>query len=148
METTTAIVIRDARECDVEAIVVLLGELGYESDPDVVRRNLDTMTRNGADRVFVALKDDRIVGLATYHECATLREPAPIGRITSMIVTERQRGGGIGSGLTRHIEQCAREHGCLRLEVTSALHRTEAHRFYTDRGFPQQGCRFVKHLLP
>ena len=38
------------------------------------------------------------------------------------------------------------ELGCGRIEVTSASHREEAHRFYRERGYAQQGVKFIREI--
>jgi GNAT superfamily N-acetyltransferase len=40
----------------------------------------------------------------------------------------------------------ARERGAVRISLTSALHRREAHAFYLRRGFEHTGVRLAKPL--
>ncbi|WP_116140921.1 GNAT family N-acetyltransferase [Trinickia diaoshuihuensis] len=66
------------------------------------------------------------------------------GRITSMVVDEHYRGRGIGSRLIAQAEQWFDAVGCVKLEVTSADSRLNAHRFYERHGFVRDGQRLSK----
>ncbi|HYV66355.1 MAG TPA: GNAT family N-acetyltransferase, partial [Myxococcales bacterium] len=56
------------------------------------------------------------------------------------------RGTGVGRDLVAVAEAFARDCGCERLELTSAAHRREAHRFYEKLGYSPRPVRFTKDL--
>jgi hypothetical protein len=48
--------------------------------------------------------------------------------------------------LTEAAEQAARDIPCARIEATSALHRTGAHRLYQGLGYGRTSAHFLKRL--
>jgi GNAT superfamily N-acetyltransferase len=67
-----------------------------------------------------------------------------LGRVTSLVVTERERGRGIGRRLLAAVEEYAWSNGCLRIEITSGDHRPETHRFYERVGYQLDCRRFIR----
>ena len=57
-----------------------------------------------------------------------------------------RRGKGGGGRLLGRAEELAREAGCNCLELDSAFHRTDAHRFYEREGYTKTGNTFEKEL--
>jgi GNAT superfamily N-acetyltransferase len=75
-----------------------------------------------------------------------LHRPAPVGRISMMVVDTALRSRGIGAELVGAAEQALAEQGCYMVEVTSHLRRTEAHRFYERLGYERTSVRLAKEL--
>jgi GNAT superfamily N-acetyltransferase len=59
-------------------------------------------------------------------------------------VDERVRGSGVGRVIVQAAEHWARERGCRRMVVTTALRRVDAHAFYERIGFTHTGRRYAK----
>lgn len=93
---------------------------------------------------LLALVDHEAMGLITAHLRYTVNHAAPIVQITLLVVDERARRHGVGRALVAAAEQWARDHGCRRIVVTTALHRAEAHAFYESVGYRQTGRRYGK----
>lgn len=146
--------IRFAVEADAAAISFLLGELGHPLEPAQVVRKLEAIRGSSLDRVWVAefppdaLADRReaLAGLLSFHAIQMLHTPGNLGRITALVVHPGVRGRGVGRRLVAVAEGFARDCGCERLELTSAAHRHDAHRFYAKLGFSPRPVRFVKDL--
>lgn len=97
-------------------------------------------------RLVAAEEDGRVVALAGIGREKNLY----YGRymwVYDLITTEAARSRGHGLALLRHVEDLAREEGCDVLALSSALHRTDAHRFYLDKaGMEKRSYTFVKEL--
>jgi GNAT superfamily N-acetyltransferase len=95
-------------------------------------------------RTLVATTGDEIIGLATVHVRFTINHDAPIGQLTMLVVDEKNRAHGVGRALVETAEQWARERGCKRFVVTTALRRADAHAFYERLDYKHTGRRYGK----
>jgi GNAT superfamily N-acetyltransferase len=64
----------------------------------------------------------------------------------AMVVKNKYRRLGIGRELLIALETSARQRGCVRIELTSGIHREDAHTFYEAQGYSEKRKRFVKVL--
>ena len=130
--------VRAAGPADAPAIAALLAELGYEmATADVERRQAGTAA-------LVAELDGEIAGVLTLAMVPVLHEPGDWCRITMLVVGEAARRRGLARALVTEAEAIARSRGCVRIEVTSALHRDGAHGFYRGMGYEQASEHFLK----
>jgi GNAT superfamily N-acetyltransferase len=130
--------VRVAGPADAPAIAALLAELGYETAAADVERRL---ARTAA---LVAELDGEIAGVLTLSMVPVLHEPGDWCRITMLVVGEAARRRGLARALVTEAEAIARSRGCVRIEVTSALHRDGAHGFYRGMGYEQVSEHFLK----
>jgi predicted N-acetyltransferase YhbS len=137
--------IRSAEPRDSEALSRLIGQLGYEASAAEVAERLAAMHAEGR-RVLVAELDGAVVGCLSTSVMRVLHRPAPVGRISMMVVDESLRGRGIGAELVRVAEHTLAEQGCSMVEVTSHVRRTEAHRFYERLGYERTSVRLARTL--
>ena len=139
--------IRHAEPSDAAAISGLVAELGYPSStPDEIPPRLSALNASGRATALVAEVDGRVVGLLTAHTLATLHHQKPVAWITTLVVSERARGAGVGRDLVRGAEDWARAVGATRMSVTSGSQRADAHEFYRRIGYGETGLRFGKVL--
>jgi GNAT superfamily N-acetyltransferase len=96
--------------------------------------------------VLVAELGGEVVGCLSTSVVRVLHRPAPVGRISMMVVDEAVRSRGIGAVLVRAAEQALASQGCYMVEVTSHVRRTEAHRFYERLGYERTSVRMAKEL--
>jgi GNAT superfamily N-acetyltransferase len=144
-EANASVALREASVGDAEALVPLLGELGYPTDSGTLSSRLETLVGDPAVAVFVAERDGHLVGLASMHVMPLIERP-PIARLSAIVVTAADRRTGVGRALVDRIASEARARGCDRLELTTAERRTEAHAFYRRLGFEPASRRFLKSL--
>ena len=139
--------IRTAVATDAQAIARLLDQLGYPTTPaDVPARVASVEKERGI--VLVAVdEDERVIGLASGSRQTTLHLGAEVAYITALVTDVDARGHGVGRMLVTELTQWASTHGCTRISLTSAEHRTDAHAFYPRCGFPYTGRRFSKNLV-
>jgi GNAT superfamily N-acetyltransferase len=96
--------------------------------------------------VLVAQLGGKVAGCLSTSVMRVLHRPAPVGRISMMVVDEALRSRGIGARLVRAAEAGLAALGCTMIEVTSHVRRTEAHRFYQRLGYEQTSVRLAKAL--
>jgi GNAT superfamily N-acetyltransferase len=137
--------IRDAEPRDAEAIVGLLGQLGYPAEAASVEARLERLRIVG-DRVVVAERDGEVVGLAQLHVSPTLEYDRPAAKLAALVVDASHRGEGIGRALVDAMEAEARARRCELLFLTTAARREDAHEFYRRVGLEETGKRFAKAL--
>jgi predicted N-acetyltransferase YhbS len=135
--------IRRAEPRDSAALSALIDQLGYAAEPDEVTSRLADMEAEGRI-VLVAEQDGRVIGCLSTSVMRVLHRPAPVGRISMMVVDEACRGRGIGARLVRAAEEALVAAGCQLVEVTSNLARTEAHRFYERLGYERTSVRLAR----
>jgi ribosomal protein S18 acetylase RimI-like enzyme len=138
--------IRPGKEEDAVAISDLLGQLGYPSSPDAVRRRLARLRQQEA-LVYVA-ESERVVGMIAANVIPTIERDELVARIAALVVDEEFRSLGIGEQLVERLAAEARNRGCSLVYVTSANSRERAHSFYQRFGMEQTGLRFVRRLRP
>ena len=137
--------IREAKPGDVPRLVELIHELGHEIDETAVRKNLRALAKSG-ETPLVATLDKAIVGMCGIGRRIVIHRPAPLGRITALIVAKEAQGHGIGRMLVEAAEDWFRKGGCKLVEVTSNDRRTAAHAFYRHVGYERTSMRFAKTL--
>jgi GNAT superfamily N-acetyltransferase len=136
--------VRDARPEDAAALARLCGQLGYPADESAMPSRLARLANDPQARVLVADVGGGAVGLATVHLRHTMNHEAPIAQLTLLVVDEAQRTRGVGRALVSAAEGWARERGCHRIVVTTALQRADAHAFYERVGYRHTGRRYGK----
>jgi ribosomal protein S18 acetylase RimI-like enzyme len=143
---SSEVAIREARPEDSQAIAELLGELGYPTDFSRFERRLERIERDPSSRLFVATVNDRVAGLAGFHQLPLVEHDEPGCQLTALVVGDAYRRTGVGSELVRAVEREARSRGGQRVLVNTAHHRKDAHAFYERLGFEATGLRFIKEL--
>jgi ribosomal protein S18 acetylase RimI-like enzyme len=137
--------IREAKPGDAKALVELFEYLGHPIDEKAVRKNLAALKKT-RETPLVATLDKKIVGVCGLGRRVVIHRPAPIGRITALVVAEEAQGHGIGRLLVEEVEKLLRKAGCKIVELTSNDRRTAAHAFYRHLGYERTSIRFMKKL--
>ena len=137
--------IRDAKPSDAPRLVDLITELGHEISEKQVRKNL-TALKKSAETPLVATLDKRVVAMCGISRRVVIHRPAPLGRITALIVSKEAQGEGIGRMLVDAAEEWMRKKGCQLVEITSNDRRAAAHAFYRHMGYERSSIRFFKKL--
>jgi len=140
------VTLRPARQTDAAGAASLLTELGYPSSAadaeDRLRRSLHSPT----SCCLIAEAANEAIGLMSAELVPYFPNGSTICRVTSLVVSSRHRGLGVGEKLIAAAAEFAREHHCSGIEVTSAERRGDAHRFYGKLGFSRTGFRFFRAL--
>ncbi|ONI70347.1 GNAT family N-acetyltransferase [Actinosynnema sp. ALI-1.44] len=135
---------------DAARVAALLAELGHpDNDVETVRKRLKMWDELADGAVFVFEREGDVVGVLAVSVIPFLERDGSWARIVALVTTRSARGKGIGRELTTAAEDYAREKGCLRVEVTSANRREDAHAFYRRMGYENwadRSGRFIKVL--
>lgn len=137
--------IRDAKPSDAPRLAALFRYLGHEIDEKRIRKNLAALKKSG-ETPLVATLGKKVVGACGVGRRIVIHRPAPLGRITALVVAEEAQGHGIGRMLVEAAEEWMRKRGCRLVEVTSNDRRTAAHAFYRHMGYERTSIRFAKEL--
>jgi GNAT superfamily N-acetyltransferase len=122
-----------------------LGQLGYSTDLGFLRERLKKL-RSRFDIVLVAVSGKKIMGFTSLHLMPLIHENGYICRITALVVDRDSRRKGVGMALVRKAETYAVKKGAVKVEITSADRRKEAHAFYLRLGYREYRKRFLKKL--
>jgi GNAT superfamily N-acetyltransferase len=147
----TEIRVRLARPDDWPAVADLLVELGRGVAKGTARDQTHRLQFAGHLRrlevvSLAAERRDRIVGVLDMEYHQRLGDHRPQARVNDLVVTEAERGGGVGRLLLSRAEVLARKRGCFRMALVTAGWREETHRFYQGEGWSDYGRWFVKPL--
>ena len=143
-EKQLAVFIRDAAFEDVSHCVELVKQLGYNIPPEYMKKFFSRFGKDKVDRVFVAISDEEIVGLAHVH----IREFARRATLESIVVDYKYRKRGIGKLLFNAVEEHAIERKLQILEFISSNNReSNAHQFYNKIGYGANNKAYFQKLL-
>ena len=138
--------VRAAMEADADVLARLVTQLGYPSDASQVRARLDQLAGHPDIRALVATREGEVVGMIGIMVFPAFHRDGLHGYITALVVDAAARGSGAGATLLAAAEAWFAERGVTKVNLTSALHRQEAHDFYERRGYEFNGRRYVKSL--
>jgi GNAT superfamily N-acetyltransferase len=146
-----SISVREATSNDWPGVASLLAELGR---PDV--RGLEDEDWHGGrfadylarpDTVgLVAEVDGEVAGFLDLEFRQRLNFPTPQAWIPDLVVSEEQRGRGVGAALMARAEELSKERDCWGMTLESATWRKDAHRFYLREGYDDSAYSFSKSL--
>lgn len=89
--------------------------------------------------------DGRCVGVAGWRIIATTVLTRKL-YVDDLVTDQRRRSHGVGAALLDELTERARAAGCRAIDLDSALHRQDAHRFYIRAGLPIVSFHFAKAL--
>ena len=142
----TGVAVRSARLGDADQLARLFDQLGHPQTVGALRRQLERLLADPRADVLVADDGGALIGATTYAFVPVAHDSGPWCRITTLVVDDAHRGRGIGRLLVAAAESAAREAACSRIEATSAVHRSDAHRFYERLGYGRGSSHFLKRL--
>ncbi|MFC1736169.1 GNAT family N-acetyltransferase [Candidatus Hydrogenedentota bacterium] len=140
--------IRGCKSSDFEVVLVFLEKLWPEKRLNQQRlKVVYERALASRDQDYICVEENsNVIGFCSLTMRNNLWQEGHLGHIDVLFVDEAYRGSGIGSALLNHASRLAKECGCRRVELDSAFHRKEAHRFYEANGFENRGYLFSKVL--
>lgn len=146
MDQRANVRVRPARAGDAEQISVLIAGLGFEAGPEVVGANLAFLSDRGLVPLVAEAGEEEVVGCISISVMHVLHRPAPVGRLSMLVVAPAWRGKGVGRALVEQALEVLRRAGCGLCEVTSNQALLEAHAFYEKLGFVLTSVRLARPL--
>ena len=131
--------IRIATAADVPGTLALIRELAvFEREPDAVEVTEEELTKDGFGgnahfQCFVAEIDQRIVGIALFYPCYSTWKGKSF-HLEDLIVTQSERGKGIGFELLKTFIAYAHDSGVRRIQWSVLDWNTSAIKFYEKHG--------------
>lgn len=133
--------IRKVREKDLKELCELLAHLfeqekEHKADKKKQTRGLKRIINDKKiGQIFVATKNKKIVGMINLLYLVSTSLGSRVGIIEDVIVTPKQRGKGVGSGLIGHVIKYADKKKLERLTLFTDFDNKKAHQFYKRAGF-------------
>lgn len=131
--------LREAQECDMDAVYSLYPHLLSEDDPSPGREKLleswNRLISNPAMTCFIAEVDKKIVGTCCLIIVPNLTRGArPYALIETVVVHTEFQGRGIGRKMIEHAIEKARNARCYKIMLLSGV-ENKNHGFYERLGF-------------
>ena len=140
---SNGLLIRRAREEDVDSINCLCQQLGYYISTEEIQIYLKSLNTAKEWIVYVAYQPDNgILGwINVYLTHGLLADrQAEIG---GLIVDKNFRAHGIGRLLMQKAQSWAQQQGCNLIQVRSRTSRQQAHAFYQNIGYKPYKTQLV-----
>lgn len=134
------LIVRFAQGADVDRIVELCGlhaefeKTPYRSVGKKERLNESLFTENPALNCLVAVRNDSIVGYATYMKQYSTWDAGFYMYMDCLFITEESRGFGIGEHLIDRIKEEGRKEGCNLIQWQTPDFNQRAMKFYDRIG--------------
>ncbi len=142
------IAIRKATTSDAPALARFVKDLGMfswmnEDDPpsfrDRVAAHLSHCLADESHTVYVARREEDLIGYAVVHWLPYLILRGPEGYLSEFFVREEARGARAGTSLLAEIRREAIRRGCSRLSLLNNRSRASYQRgFYSKHGFEER----------
>ena len=130
---------------DFEEVLKLLKQLWPEKQLE--RESLLHVYMEALDspqqKYIVGKAAQEVVGFISLRIIRNLWAQGNLLYIEELVVDEKYRNMKIGSSLIEQAIKFAEENRCKGIEVTSAFHRHDAHRFYEKCGFAKKAYHFL-----
>jgi len=129
--------IRKANQEDLSSVLQLIKELAiFENEPNAVEVTLKELTNDFFNESFsclVAEQQNKIVGIALYYHRYSTWKGKTI-HLEDLMVTQSQRGKGVGKALLNEVVSIARKTNLRRVEWNVLDWNTPAIDFYKSVG--------------
>jgi GNAT superfamily N-acetyltransferase len=142
------ILIRDAYKGDIEALTLLMDDLGYPTSQSDMEVRLKNIFAHPDYRTIVAVFNEEIVGFSGLMRGFSFERGGKYVRIIAFVVKKSIRNKGIGKQLIKASEDWAIQQGADNIVISSGNReeRNAAHAFYQKMGYAIKSSGFFKQL--
>jgi GNAT superfamily N-acetyltransferase len=138
--------VRKATPRDINAIAVLLDQLGYPGSKEFLEGKLQRLINHSDEELIVYEENSEVVAVMSIHFIPQIALEGDFARISYFSVDGSVRSQGIGRLMEEHCTQLAQDRKCDRIEVHCNERRSEAHRFYFRQGYKEAPKYLVKYF--
>lgn len=140
--------ISECRLSDFSDVMALLRQLWPERKPDIEKmlRAYKKAIKSKNQIYLKAVHEGKCIGFCSLSILNTLYGNGESMHIDELVIDENHRSKGIGKRILGHVRELARQKSCSLIELDTALHRLDAHRFYENMGYSKMGYVFSLKL--
>lgn len=139
--------IRRANSEDINTIISLLNQLGYQGTEEFMEGKLQRLINHLDEELVVWEESNQVVALMSIHFIPQLALEGDFARISYFSVDNTVRSNGIGKLLEEYCTGLAKDRKCDRIEVHCHQRRKDAHRFYFRQGYEEVPKYLMKSLV-
>lgn len=140
--------IRNYQQKDFDEVFELLKQLWPDKqlNKSSLKVVFEQLINSDKEEAICAETSGNVIGFCTLAVRNSLWQEGNMGHICELVVDESHRGNQIGTQLIKDICKIASERRCKKIELDSAFHRENAHKFYEKLGFENRAYLFSKNL--
>ena len=140
--------IRDALIEDIEALTLLMADLGYPTSITDMQNRFESIAAHPDYKTIIAVLNYEVVGMAGLSKGIYYEMNGTYMRIVAFVVKQSYRKMGIGRQLIAAAENWAVEQGLNTIIINSGNRdeRLASHAFYGEMGYAIKSLGFVKKL--
>jgi len=145
---TNSIVIRNSTLEDLDVVFSLLQQLwpNRQLNKELLGKAFLNSFNIKGHIIRLACSGDEVIGLCALSLRNNLYAQGILANIDELVIDEKYRSKGIGKLMLDDATSIATNTNCAFLELESAFHRENAHRFYEKEGFEKTGYFLSKKL--
>ncbi|MEK4251798.1 GNAT family N-acetyltransferase [Paenibacillus sp. FSL W7-1287] len=138
--------IREYNSNDLHALVELMGELGYPTEEEILKKRMERIECDPMCFTFVAEVHSQVVGMIGIRQLYSYEIDEVATQINALVTKKEYQRKGIGTALILYVEEWTRNNGSETIVLNSGIKesRKAAHEFYKALGFEVTGYRFIK----
>ena len=115
-------------------------------DEYLAQEKFEDMLSEPKVMVIVAEVNDKVIGYLTLNFNRSLLDAGDTAIIGELVVTEKERGKGLGRLLVDYAIEISKHSGCSEVGVGTEFGNMKAQKFYDKCGFKALGLIFEKVL--
>ena len=141
-------IFREAQPTDAADIQRLYLELVQDSNIRVSSESIRAIVNDEFNILVVGERSGTVVATAFMTICRdVMYGDQPFAVVENVVVTQSERGNGIGSALMDWLKLKAKSLRCTKIMLLSSSKRTEAHSFFERCGYSSELKRgFVNYI--
>lgn len=133
---------------DFDEIIELLKQLWPDKtlNCDALMKIISNGIESKYSIYLCAKVNDKVVGFCSLIIRESLWQEDLVGHINELIIDKSFRRMNLGTELLDTAIAAAKKKGCKLIELDSAFHREDAHKFYENIGFTKRAYLFSKEI--